>query len=53
VGRDLGLTVIRPDLDVDIRSEQESITLTNTVDGVHTNPRGAELIARHVVSKLQ
>ena len=52
-GRELGLTVLRPDLDVDIRRNQESITFTNTVDGVHTNPKGAEMIARYVVSKLQ
>ena len=51
-GRRLGLTVLRPDIDVDIRMEQESITLTNTSDGVHTNPRGAELLARYVISKL-
>lgn len=51
-GRRLGLTVLRPDIDVDIRKELESIILTNTSDGVHTNPRGAELLARYVISKI-
>ena len=51
-GTELGLEVLRADKNVDIRHDQEAKKLQHTSDGVHTNSKGAVLIADFVIDYL-
>ena len=47
-----GAEVLRADKWVDIRHIQEASSPTYTSDGVHTNPRGASILADFIISGL-
>lgn len=53
VGKKLGCGVLRADKLVDIRHDVETRQFTNTTDGVHTNSKGAALIADRVADYVK
>ncbi len=53
VGTGLGLEVLRADKLVGIRHDAEKEQMVYTIDGVHTTPAGAKLIADFVAASLQ
>lgn len=48
-----GFPVLRPDKDLEISHDKESESPTFTYDGVHTNPKGAQLLGNFILTSIK